>query len=228
MHGAGGEENRPGNERTTAMFEGLLASRSVLPPASVLSPYSLLAFFFCVSPLQSSCLFLSTGFLHFLLPCSADFICKKWKQRPKGSPCWFMVFRFSCAFSLLFFSSFVPFSVFFLSPSLVTEMDEDNGTAASAHSRWSLLLGTLKTMATPVLCSFSFLLLMLSVEMMRETAMKTCYAGWVHAPASVFFCFWQWRSAFFFSFVPLLFFSFYALSFCVFPHPFRSVAEASI
>jgi hypothetical protein len=46
MHGAGGEENRPGNERTTAMFEGLQASRSLLPSASVLSPYSLLAFFF--------------------------------------------------------------------------------------------------------------------------------------------------------------------------------------
>jgi hypothetical protein len=25
------------------------------------------------------------------------------------------------------------------------------------------------------------------VEMMREIAMKACYAGWVHAPASVFF-----------------------------------------
>jgi hypothetical protein len=34
-------------------------------------------------------------------------------------------------------------------------------------------------MATPVddLCSFSFLLLMLFVEMMRETTMKTCNAG---------------------------------------------------
>jgi hypothetical protein len=87
-------------------------------------------------------------------------------------------FCFSCAFSL-FFSSSVSFSVFSFSPSLVTEMDEDNGTAASAHSRWSLLLGTVKTLATLVddLYSFSFLLLMLSVEMMRETAMKTCYAG---------------------------------------------------
>jgi len=135
------------------MFEGLLASRSVLPSASILSPYSLLAFFFWVSPLQSSCLFLSTGFLHFLLPCSANFICKKWKQRPKGSPCWFMVFCFSCAFSL-FFSSSVPFFVFSFSPSLVTKMDEDNGTVASMHSRWSLLLGTLKMMATPVHCFF--------------------------------------------------------------------------
>jgi hypothetical protein len=97
--------------------------------------------------------------------------------------------------------------VFSFSPSLVTEMDEDNGTAASAHSRWSLLLGTLKTMATPVLCSFSFLLLiLLSVEMMRETTMKTCYAGWVHAPASVFFLLLTVAFCFlFFSFVPLLF-----------------------
>jgi len=212
MHGAGGEENRPGNERTTVMFEGLLASPSVLPFASALSPYSLLAFFFWVSPLQSSFLSLSTDFLHFLLPCSADFICKKWKQRPKGSPCWFMVsllFFVFPALSLFFFSSSVPFSVFSFSPSLVIEMDEDNGTAASAHSRWSLLSGTVKTMATPVddLCSFSFLLLMLFVEMMRETTMKTCNAGWVHAPASVFFCFWQWRSAFFFLLFLSLFFS---------------------
>jgi len=125
----------------------------------------------------------------------------------KAVPAGLWFFVFPALSPLFFFSSSVPFSVFSFSPSLVTEMDEYNGTATSAHSRWSLLLGTLKTMATPVHCSFSFLLLMLSVEMMRETAMKTCYAGWVHAPASVFFCFWQWRSAFFFSFVPLLSFS---------------------
>ena len=38
MHGARGEKNRVGNERTTTMFEGLLASRSVLLSASTLSP----------------------------------------------------------------------------------------------------------------------------------------------------------------------------------------------
>jgi len=190
------------------MFEGLLASRSVLPSASVLSLYSLLAFFFWVSPLQSSCLFLSTGFLQFLLPWSADFICKKMKAKTERQSLLVYGFSFFLRFLPFFFSSSVLFSVFSFSPSLVTKMDEDNGTAASAHSRWSLLLGTLKTMATPVHCSFSFLLLMLSVEMMRETAMKTCYAGWVHAPASVFFCFLQWRSAFFFlSFLSFLFLS---------------------
>jgi len=50
------------------------------------------------------------------------------------------LFHFSCAFSLLFSSS-VLFFVFSFSPSLVTEMDEDNDIVASAHSRWSLLLG---------------------------------------------------------------------------------------
>jgi len=121
-----------------------------------------------------------------------------------------MVFRFSCALSLFFFSSFVPFSVFSFSPSLVTEMDEDNGTAASAHSRWSLLLGTVKTMATPVddLCSFSFLLLMLSVEMMRETAMKTCYAWLSSRPCLCVFLLLTVAFCFLFSFVPLLFFFF--------------------
>ena len=74
-------------------------------------------------------------FCTFFFPCSADFICKKWKQRPKGSPCWFMVFCFSCAFSL-FFSSSVPSYVFSFSPSLVCEMDEDNGTAAGGHCFW--------------------------------------------------------------------------------------------
>jgi hypothetical protein len=49
--------------------------------------------------------------------------------------------------------------------------------------------------------------LMLSVEMMRETAMKTCYAGWVHAPASVFFLLLTVAFCFLFSFVPLLSFS---------------------
>jgi len=218
MHGAGGEENRPGNERTTTMFEGLLASRSVLPSASVLSPYSLLAFFFWVSPLQSSCLFLSTGFLHFLLSLFCRFYMQKMKAKTERQSLLVYGFSFFLRFLPFFFSS-VPSSVFSFSPSLVTEMDEDNGTAASAHSRWSLLLGTLKTMATPVLCSFSFLLLiLLSVEMMRETAMKTCYAGWVHAPASVFFLLLTVAFCFlFFFFRSSPFFSFYALSFCVFP-----------
>ena len=159
MHGAGGEENRPGNERTTAMFEGLLASRSVLPSASVLSPYSLLAFFFWVSPLQSSCLFLSTGFLHFLLPCSAYFICKKMKAKTERQSLLVYGFSFFLRFLPFFFLLCPVFCVFFLS--LSGNWDGwRNGTAASAHSRWSLLLGTLKTMATPVvdLCSFYFLL----------------------------------------------------------------------
>jgi len=99
------------------MFEGLLASPSVLLSTSALSPYSLLAFFFWVSPLQSSFLSLFTGFLHFLLPCSADFICKKWKQRPKGSPCWFMVSLLFFVFPALFFFLLLcpVFCVFFLS-----------------------------------------------------------------------------------------------------------------
>jgi hypothetical protein len=86
---------------------------------------------------------------------------------------------FFCIFVPLVILFSVLFSVFYFSPSLVTEMDEDNGTATSAHSRWSLFLGTVKTMVTPVvdLCSFSFLLLMLFVEMMRETMMKVCCAG---------------------------------------------------
>jgi len=131
------------------------------------------------------------------------------KDRIKGSPAglWFFVFP---ALYPFFFSSFVPFSVFSFSPSLVTEMDEDNGTAASAHSRWSLLLGTVKTMATPVddLCSFSFLLLMLSVEMMRETAMKTCYAWLSSRPCLCVFLLLTVAFCFLFSFVPLLFFFF--------------------
>jgi hypothetical protein len=57
---------------------------------------------------------------------------------------------------------------------------------------------------------------MLFVEMMRETTMKTCNAGWVHVPASVFFCFWQWRSAFFFLSFLSLFFSFFLSSFLSF------------
>jgi len=50
-------------------------------------------------------------------------------------------FLFFLRFLLFFFSSSVSFSVFSFSPSLVTEMDEDNGIAASTYSRWSLLLG---------------------------------------------------------------------------------------
>jgi len=116
-------------------------------------------------------------FCTFFFPVLQILYAKNESKDRKAVPTGLWFFVFPALSPFFFFSSSVPFSVFFFSPSLVTEMDEDNGTAASAHSRWSLLLGTLKTMATPVLCSFSFLLLMLSVEMMRETAMKTCYAG---------------------------------------------------
>ena len=118
MHGAGGEENRPGNERTTAMFEGLLASRSVLPFASALSSYSLLAFFFWASPLQSSFLSLSSGFLHFLLPCSADLICKNESKDRKAVPAglWFLFFfLYFLRFLHFFFLLCLVFCVFFLS-----------------------------------------------------------------------------------------------------------------
>ena len=97
-------------------------------------------------------------FCTFFFPCSADFICKKMKAKTERQSLLVYGFSFFLCFLPFFFSSSVPSSVFSFSPSLVTEMDEDNSTAASAHSRWSLLLGTLKTMATPVLCSFSFLL----------------------------------------------------------------------
>lgn len=64
-----------------------------------------------------------------------------------------------------FFCIFVPlvllcsalFFVFSFSPSPVIETDEDNGAETSAHSRWSLLLGTAKKMATLVLVSVLFL-----------------------------------------------------------------------
>jgi len=35
--------------------------------------------------------------------------------------------------------------------------------------------------------SFPSSIVCISVEIMREMAMRTCYAGWVHAPASMFF-----------------------------------------
>ena len=251
MHGAGGEENRPGNERTTAMFEGLLASRSVLPLLQLFPP---ILFWRSSSELHlcnlRSSLFLLV-FCTFFFPVLQILYAKNESKDRKAVPAglWFLFF-FSFFLRFLHFF-FVSFSVFSFSPSLVTEMDKDNGTAASAHSRWSLLLGTVKTLATLVddLYSFSFLLLMLSVEMMRETTMKTCYAGWVHAPASVFFLLLTVAFCFPFSFVPLLSFSVWlhiSLFFCNFVpvktftvekmNPcslrfsllFRSTAEASI
>jgi hypothetical protein len=69
--------------------------------------------------------------------------------------------------------------VFSFSPSLVTKTDEDDGVEASAHSRWSLFLGTMKMMATLVLVSvfFSLLLLVLSLEMIMTMAIKACCVG---------------------------------------------------
>ena len=45
---------------------------------------------------------LSNGFLHFLLPFSIDFMCRKMKQRPTSSPCLFMVSLFFLFFFLFF------------------------------------------------------------------------------------------------------------------------------
>ena len=63
------------------------------------------------------------------------------------------------------------------------------GAEASALSQWLLLLGTAKQIghAGFGLCSFSLLLLMLSLEMTKMMAMKACCAGGVVALASVFF-----------------------------------------
>jgi len=81
-----------------------MVARSVFvcfkPFSSVLYLRLFLAFSFL-------CVFVTLSlywFLHFLLPCSADFICRKIEQRPKVNPCFFFV-------SPLFFSS-VLFSSF--------------------------------------------------------------------------------------------------------------------
>jgi len=128
------------------MFEGLLASRSVLLSASALPPIlcwrSSSEFHLC--NLRSS---LSLS-LYWFSALSSSLFCRFYMQKIKAKTerqsllvyGFSSLFHFSCAFSLLFSSS-VLFFVFSFSPSLVTEMDEDNDIVASAHSRWSLLLG---------------------------------------------------------------------------------------
>ena len=84
-HGAGGEENRPGNERITVAKACWLVDQCCRPLQ--LSPLYSLPFILCwrssfeFPPLQSSVLSLSSGFLHFFFPVSAGFICKKMKAK---------------------------------------------------------------------------------------------------------------------------------------------------
>jgi len=68
-----------------------------------------------------------------------------------------------------------PFSLF-----TVNEQKLLMFSAFYLYSLYSLFIfSTAPSFPSPIAC--------LSVEMMREMAMKACYAGWVHAPASVFF-----------------------------------------
>jgi len=77
----------------------------------------------------------------------------------------------------------------FFSWKLALRWTKTTGAEASALSQWLLLLGTAKQRghAGFGLCSFSLLLLMLSLEMMKMMAMKAYCAGGVVALASAFF-----------------------------------------
>ena len=84
------KRNRPGDEEATTTLKawwllGLCSSVSNL--------FLLFCICVCFLPfLSSASSSLSLyWFLHFLLPCSADFICKKIEQIPKVSPCFFLV-----------------------------------------------------------------------------------------------------------------------------------------
>ena len=93
-------------------------------------------------------------------------------------------------FFSLFSSLLFPFFSVLLSFSwkLALRRTKMTGAEASAISQWLLLLGTAKQIghAGFGLCSFSLLLLMLSLEMTKVMAMKACCAGGVVALASVF------------------------------------------
>jgi len=102
-----GEENRHGGRRRSCnVVEGSLASQLVLPSVPALSPLfsaRLLSFNLC--NLRPS---LFTGYLHFLLPCFVDFICRKGRTRKVVSA--------SFLVSLLFFHLFFLF-LFYCLPS---------------------------------------------------------------------------------------------------------------
>jgi len=84
------------DEGAAMLLKALLASRSVLPSVPALSPYSLFVFWVLTFTIFVP---LSTGYLHFLLPCSADFICRKWSNR-KAVLASFLVFLLLLAFQI--------------------------------------------------------------------------------------------------------------------------------
>ena len=105
MH-AKGEENRPGDEgrwRSCNNIESVVVAWSLFV---CFKPFS-----FCSVFVSISCFFLPLclrhsldWFLHFLLPCSEDFICKnKWSKDLKSvpAPTLFLLSFFHLLFSLL-------------------------------------------------------------------------------------------------------------------------------
>ena len=103
-----------GRRRSCNAVEILLASRSMFLSVPALSPlFSVRILSFNLCNLRP---FLSTDYLHFLLPCFADFICRKGSNL-EGSPYFFSCF--SSLFSSLFSSFFLSiFLLFFCSPFL--------------------------------------------------------------------------------------------------------------
>ena len=123
-------------------------------------------------------------------------------------------------FFSLFSSLLFPFFSVLLSFSwkLALRLTKMIGAEASALSQWLLLLGIAKQIghADFGLYSFSLLLLMLSLEMMKMMAMKACCAGGVVALASVFFLAFDHILLIAFSALPLsrFFLSFFSRFFC--------------
>jgi len=124
MHGARGEENRPRNrsEEGAATLKAwwLIGPFRLFQTFSSCSVFAYVFWFF-----SFLCVFVSlslSGSCSFFFPVLQMFYAEKWKRRPKGSPCLFMV-----SLSFLVFSAFSsPHSPLLLA-FLISQQRKDEG-----------------------------------------------------------------------------------------------------
>jgi len=97
------KRNIPGDEEATRTLKAWWLLGLCLSVSNIFLLFCICVCFLLFLFFASSSLSLY-WFLHSLLPCSADFICRKMEQRLKASPCFFLVSPlFFFIFSFLFF-----------------------------------------------------------------------------------------------------------------------------
>jgi len=127
------KRNIPGDEEATRTLKAWWLLGLCLPVSNIFLLFCICVCFLLFLSFASSSLSLY-WFLHSLLPCSADFICRKIEQRLKANPCFFLVSP------LFFFHLFFSLLSLLLPTFLISQQRKDEGKKLPLFSVFSLSL----------------------------------------------------------------------------------------